>query len=182
MGEETLTNLAENLLKLRARRGKSLKEVAEAIGITYNALSTYEKGSKTPSLDFAIRLADYYGVSLDELCGRSKKGLWARSERLDCLQAYITLRNMGYSQEVNVTNVPWDDSKQSIDPDDARLWKQADELGFDTPTFRKAVITIHDHNFASFVEAYEKMRGLAEEGLIDEQIFSEWLEKKLSER
>lgn len=181
MTENHLTILSENLMKYRTRRELSLKEVAEAIGITYNALSTYEKGTKFPPMEFAIRLAEYYGVSLDELCGSKKKGFWFRSDYHDCLQAYITIRSMGSPQEVKVENVPWSQTKESIDPDEARVWHQLDELGEETPCFRKVTITIHSHRFSSFVEGYEKMRNLVADGLLDEQIFNEWLEKKLAE-
>ena len=181
MADERYTQIAENLMKLRVRRGKSLKEVAEAVGISYNALSTYEKATKTPPLDFAIRLADYYGVALDELCGRTQKGFWDHTEYFDCQRAYIALRKMGLPQEVKVEQVPWRESKELMEPEAAAMYKDMEEVTGEVQTFRKTTFTIHSHRFSSFVEAYEKMLGLVKDGLIDEQIFSEWLEKKLSE-
>lgn len=46
------------------------KEVAEANDIHPSTMSAYETNGNVP-LEVAWRLADYYGVSLDELCGRA---------------------------------------------------------------------------------------------------------------
>ena len=61
--------LSERLSALRKEKGLTLRELAEQVGITAAALSNYEKGQKEPSLGYAKKLAQYYGVSLDYLCG-----------------------------------------------------------------------------------------------------------------
>ena len=60
-----------NRLRL-LRDEKELKQetVAQDVGISRSALSTYEKGL-TPGIDNAIALARYYGVSLDYILGLS---------------------------------------------------------------------------------------------------------------
>ena len=63
--------LAENLRALRARRKLSQVEVADGIGVTQAALSAWECGKQSMTLDKATKVADYYEVSLDELVGRS---------------------------------------------------------------------------------------------------------------
>lgn len=63
--------LAENLRVLRARRKLSGVKVAESIGVTQGALSLWENGTNSMTLESACKVADFYGVSLDELVGRS---------------------------------------------------------------------------------------------------------------
>lgn len=58
------------LRQLREEKEEKQATVAEALGISRATLSTYEKGL-TPSIDNAIALARYYGVSLDYILGLS---------------------------------------------------------------------------------------------------------------
>ena len=61
---------------LRAQRllcGKSILEVEKATGIKNQNISRWERGEVLPSIDFCVKLADFYGVTLDELVGRDLK-------------------------------------------------------------------------------------------------------------
>lgn len=49
------------------RQGKPRPEVAKRMGITPQMLGMIERGDRTPSLPLAKRIADYYGVSVDEV-------------------------------------------------------------------------------------------------------------------
>ena len=51
--------IAQKLVSLRGN--KSLKEVAEANGISISALSMYEAGNRIPRDEIKVRLAKYYG-------------------------------------------------------------------------------------------------------------------------
>jgi transcriptional regulator with XRE-family HTH domain len=64
--------LATNLRVQRARTNVRQQDVAEVTGIDQTALSQYENGTRVPSIETVVRLADYYGVSLDSLAGRIK--------------------------------------------------------------------------------------------------------------
>lgn len=59
------------LKELRTERGLSQKEVADALACSITVYSRYETGAREPSIDSLIRLADFYGVTLDELVGRT---------------------------------------------------------------------------------------------------------------
>lgn len=58
------------LLEVRLSHNLTQKQVANDLGISQNALCQYEKGIRKVSGDFLIKLADYYGCSLDDLAGR----------------------------------------------------------------------------------------------------------------
>jgi putative transcriptional regulator len=53
------------LIELRAN--KSRPEVAELLNITPQMLGAIERGARTPSLSLAKKIADFYGVSIDEI-------------------------------------------------------------------------------------------------------------------
>lgn len=54
--------------KLVCLRGeKTLTEVAREIGVTRQMLSAIENGTRTPSLDLANKIAQYYSSTIDEI-------------------------------------------------------------------------------------------------------------------
>ena len=54
--------------KLRLLRGeKSQAEVARAVGISDSAMSAYENGERVPRDEVKIRLANYYGKTVQEI-------------------------------------------------------------------------------------------------------------------
>ena len=56
---------------LREDRDLTQKEGAALLHCDQSLYSKYERGERLLPLDLAIRLADYYGVSLDYLTGRT---------------------------------------------------------------------------------------------------------------
>ncbi|MDO5377326.1 MAG: helix-turn-helix transcriptional regulator [Clostridia bacterium] len=81
-----LDTLANNLVAIRRIRKMTQKDVASQIGITATALSAYEKGQREPTLGVIIKLADYYGVTLDWLCGHEKSSEPETITRADFLR------------------------------------------------------------------------------------------------
>ncbi len=59
------------LTLLRKEKGISQKNASAHLGISQALLSHYEKGIRECGLDFLLRCADFYGVSVDYLLGRS---------------------------------------------------------------------------------------------------------------
>jgi len=60
-----------NVLKeLRQQKGCKHKEMSEALGVSISQLSDYENGRKKLGMSMAIKLADFYNVSLDYIMGR----------------------------------------------------------------------------------------------------------------
>ena len=51
---------------------KICTELAEKIGISWRAYQTYERGEREPVLSTLVALADFYGLSLDELVCRER--------------------------------------------------------------------------------------------------------------
>lgn len=59
------------LKELRLQRKWSQPQVSRGTGISVKRLSTYENHTREPDLDTLSTLADFFGVSLDELTGRT---------------------------------------------------------------------------------------------------------------
>lgn len=59
------------LSMLRQEKKISQRKVAETLGVSQALLSHYENGAREPGLAFVVRAADYYGVSVDFLLGRT---------------------------------------------------------------------------------------------------------------
>lgn len=60
-----------NIRYLRQKNNLTQVELAAKMGVKQNTLSAWETGSSNPELSSAVRLADFFEVSLDYLLGRS---------------------------------------------------------------------------------------------------------------
>ena len=60
--------LREKLIVSRNKAGLSQMELAERLGVSRQAVSRWESGDTTPTMDKLKALAKLYGVSLDWLC------------------------------------------------------------------------------------------------------------------
>lgn len=59
-----------NIKDIRARKGLTQAEVASALGVSPVVYSRYETGSRQPSIDMLVQMADIFGVTVDYLLGR----------------------------------------------------------------------------------------------------------------
>lgn len=58
---------------LREDADLTQKQISEIILCDQSLYSKYERGERVLPLDLAVKLAEYYGVSLDYLVGRTDK-------------------------------------------------------------------------------------------------------------
>lgn len=71
--------IAGELRAHRAKKDVTQREVAEAIGANQSTVGMWEQRAGV-SLEDAWKLADYYGVSLDQLAGRPDPRLRGEAE------------------------------------------------------------------------------------------------------
>ena len=69
----TENNLAKNLSVLRRANNLSQEKAAEAAGVTRQALAKWESGETTPDVLHCDKLAELYGVTLDDLLHYEQK-------------------------------------------------------------------------------------------------------------
>lgn len=53
--------------ELRAERGISQQALAEALGVSRQTVISLEKGRYDPSLPLAFRLAQYFGLAIEDV-------------------------------------------------------------------------------------------------------------------
>ncbi len=63
-------NYGEKLKNRREEYGISQAELAKRIGTSHQNINRWEKGV-LPNIDFCVKLADFYRITLDELIGRN---------------------------------------------------------------------------------------------------------------
>jgi DNA-binding XRE family transcriptional regulator len=50
---------------LRAERGLSRQDLADALGVNYQTIGYLERGDYSPSLELALRLSEYFGLPVE---------------------------------------------------------------------------------------------------------------------
>lgn len=100
-----MTIFAERLKKLREDRGITQQELAEIVGTTNKAVSTWENGIKVPRQPRIEKLADYFNVTTDYLLGRIETKQWNdvlsdTVKNQNSVESYLI--NLGYSVTTNI--------------------------------------------------------------------------------
>jgi len=66
-------HLAARLRELRARRGLTQDQVAKRLGVHESAVSRWESGTRFPTGEDLVALAELFEVSTDDLLGRARQ-------------------------------------------------------------------------------------------------------------
>lgn len=66
-----MANFSERIKELRKKEGMTQAALGEIIGVGQDTVCVYEKGKHYPEVRNLIILADYFGVSIDYLVGRT---------------------------------------------------------------------------------------------------------------
>ena len=59
--------LAENLKHLRETKGVSQEKIAQALNVSYQAVSKWETGKSLPDITLLPLISRYFGITIDEL-------------------------------------------------------------------------------------------------------------------
>jgi Predicted transcriptional regulators len=148
------------LSSLRRKSGLSQREVAKELMVTPASLSAYEKGTKMPSMEVAIKLAGFYKVSLDYIFRPLKAEYDTLSTYADALKCLFKLTKGGLDISIS-TEDPYDT-----------------EFGFSEGI---ATISFTD---SYLYEIFTAWRGLLESnknGVVDDEILELWEKKKLEQ-
>ena len=62
-------NIGTKIKELRRRDGRTQEALAEALGVTNQAVSRWESGGSYPDMEIVPAIANYFHVSIDELFG-----------------------------------------------------------------------------------------------------------------
>ncbi|MBQ8524383.1 MAG: helix-turn-helix transcriptional regulator [Clostridia bacterium] len=75
---------AKRLVELREKRSISQQQLADAIGVTRQSLSLYERAERTINIELLAAIAKYFGVTSDYLLGLSDVATPNIEERAIC--------------------------------------------------------------------------------------------------
>ncbi|MBO6060827.1 MAG: helix-turn-helix transcriptional regulator [Clostridia bacterium] len=82
--------LGERIKALRQRDLRTQEALAAELGVTAQAVSRWEKGNCYPDMELIPSIANYFGVTIDELFGYENE----RSKKVDALYEKITAMNL----------------------------------------------------------------------------------------
>lgn len=92
-------DLGQNIRQLRRRDGCTQEALADAIGVTSQAVSRWEANGGYPDMEMIPSIANYFGISIDELFGYNNE----RSKRIDALVAKIAdMNSQNNGKDVNL--------------------------------------------------------------------------------
>ena len=74
---------AVNLKNLRIEKGLNQTELAEKLFINKSMISSYEKGTRMPSLDVLIQLTFIFNVSIDYMLGVQRNNIEDKQKSID---------------------------------------------------------------------------------------------------
>ena len=66
-----MANFAERIRTLRSEQNITQDALGKIVGVKRHSVYGYEKGNNCPEVPVLIALADYFGVSIDYLLGRT---------------------------------------------------------------------------------------------------------------
>lgn len=144
----------KRLKELRNKNGLSQRDLAAKLGVSVNTIVTYEKAQKSPTLDLAKRVSEFFGTPLDWLCGTSNS--------IDNTKIYCTADIIKLILRI--------DAAGKIDFVDICTLNG----------FEDWRIEIDDEEFKRFADEWRKIRELKKNGTIDEDLYNLWIEKQLS--
>lgn len=170
--------LSDRLSALRKEKGLTLRELAEQVGITAAALSSYEKGQKEPSLGYAKKLAQYYGVSLDYLCG-GEKNAEVQDNRFftygDIIRTLFAL--IAYTSGVCGTVRMDEHSSRTIIQAVGKSWKM--ETLVEHPGKMDISFILEDARITEFFDVYMRLKQLVKTKQLPQSVCDDWYKNNL---
>lgn len=97
----------QRLKELRLLLGWNMKKAAQELGIPYTTYIGYEKGEREPNSETLIKLADFYGVTIDYLIGKDDTPAHDDSDEMaDVLQILRDREDLRALLQVSANNTP----------------------------------------------------------------------------
>lgn len=166
MGDFELQIFADRLKELRSSLSMTQAEFVKDLGITAAALSAYENNQKNPSISVAKRIADKYKISIDWLCGLSEeKYTNSKPETLSEILSLLFLLDECTDIYIFTNSEEYVEIGESGYPEN--FYRDTYEIGF------------KHHIINEFVQEWDKMRTLYNEGTIDNEVYALWKEKTI---
>lgn len=104
--------ISENISALRREAGMTQERLAEALGVSFAAVSKWERGAATPELGLIADMAELFDVSIDALTGFELCG--GLEETVERLKARVHDRESGALEEAESALRRWPNSFEVV--------------------------------------------------------------------
>ncbi|WP_010248289.1 helix-turn-helix domain-containing protein [Acetivibrio cellulolyticus] len=151
-------SFASMLKQLREQSRLSQKDIADYLGITRQAVASYELAKREPDYEILKKLADYFGVSIDYILGRANcRDLNALTvgNNIDLIKGNFTYKELSQDISIKVGAL--------IFPDMLELYAKGERMPFvGTIKILAKYAKVRDTFFYSYntPESYEKEKEL----------------------
>ena len=71
-----MAQIGRNIRELREKKGLTQRALADSVLVSFQAISAWERGLSIPDLENAIRIAEFFGVSIDALLRQAGQELY----------------------------------------------------------------------------------------------------------
>ena len=160
MGRSYTTDRIGSLLKsARVENGIRLYALARELNIAAQTLSAYENGSKLPTLDNLMALAEALDLSVDALLGCPGRDGGSAAPTLGSFAR--TVCALLESGDALIIKVIQDREEGSVS--------------------LPALVIQEQPKLIRFLTGYKKMDALREDGTVDEELFQQWKAASLAE-
>lgn len=140
-------HLGETIRQLRHRDGRTQEELALALGVSCQAVSRWEKGGAYPDMETIPAIANYFGISIDELFGYEGD----REKKIDTILA-----------QIEAYDIPHDGDDTWVEPCLAILREGLAEF----PGNERLIITLAETLWEAGWRRHGTWRGYGEDGCI----------------
>lgn len=167
MGNDNLQIFADRLRLFRKQIGATQKEFVEGLSITPSALSSYEKNNINPSIATVKEIAEKYNLSIDWLVGLTDNESNDKELKL-CSDVIELLLKIGAATEIEIGETHYEVSVMNHN------------TGYPESIDIIAKCLIFENlGLRSFLAEWERMKTIYENGTIDKEVYSLWVEKTL---
>ena len=98
-----MNDFADRLKQLRKQQGLSQSQLGDLVGVHYNHIGRYERGTSQPSADVLSKIADILDISSDYLLeGERDSAVVADFEDKELLQHFLDAQQLDYKDKMLV--------------------------------------------------------------------------------
>lgn len=95
-----ITRIGANIRAYREKMGLTQRGLADNVLVSFQAISAWERGLSIPDLENAVRLADYFGISVDALLREAGQDLFVGIHGDSTKTAFVLFENDGIVKNV----------------------------------------------------------------------------------
>lgn len=181
-------DLNQRMRKTREEKGYSQKKLAELAGVSPGSMSAYELGNKKPPVDVAARIAAVLGVSVDWLFGTDtdRGGLQRPRSYGDLVKMILIVTESIDPMYLGTYDVEWREDSR-LEPEERKVYQEREKelilvnKGNEPVNVTYFIMENRDKVLVNFFQSWRKLMDIRNQGILDDEVYGAWLEKKLNE-